>query len=222
MFILQYEGAVVSWLTEALPSLTQAIYSDDISRLTASSDAIRYPAVVFWRDSGDQILPQAYDIYEEGPSSVQQGLSRGRFFTLPLRYTARLVCEKQSDAWKFLRLLRNWWADHSYVYVRLPDYSTDFVLKVGMKLLSMHVLSERDNLDLKGAQRVVEFSWSSQLAVDVFDGGYPMWDSYTLCVVAKDSVTTEHVTMIPAGGSCPSASAYVMVTPLEQEGEKID
>lgn len=222
MFILQYESAVVAWLTEAIPSLVQAIYTEDVDRLTGSSEVIRYPSVIFWRDSGDQILPQAYDIYEDGQGSGQQGLSRARFFTLPLRYTARLVCEKQSDAWRFLRVLRNWWADHSYVFVRLPDYSTDFVLKVGVKLLSMHVLSERDNLDLKGARRVVEFSWFSQLAVDIFDGGYPAWDTYSLCVVAKDSVTTEHVTMLPVGGSCPLASAYVSVTPLGSGEEKID
>lgn len=221
MFILQYESAVVAWLTEAIPSLVQAIYTEDVDRLTGSSDVIRYPSVIFWRDSTEQTLPQAYDIYDSD-TGVADVLSRGRFFTLPLKYTARLVCEKQSDAWKYLRVLRNWWADHSYVYVRLPDYSADFVLKVGVKLLGMHVLSERDNLDRKGAQRIVEFSWFSQLAVDVFSGGYPAWGSYTLCVVAKDSVLEEHVTMVPAGGSCPSASAYVMVTPLEQEGEKID
>ena len=221
MFILQYESAVVAWLTEAIPSLVQAIYTEDVDRLTGSSDVIRYPSVIFWRDSAEQTLPQAYDIYDSDAGATDV-LSRGRFFTLPMKYTARLVCEKQSDAWKYLRVLRNWWADHSYVYVRLPDYSADFVLKVGVKLLGMRVLSERDNLDRKGAQRIVEFSWFSQLAVDVFSGGYPAWGSYTLCVVAKDSVLEEHVTMIPAGGSCPSASAYVMVTPLEQEGEKID
>lgn len=215
MFILQYESAVVAWLTEAIPSLVQAIYTEDVDRLTGSSDVIRYPSVIFWRDSAEQTLPQAYDIYDPDAGATDV-LSRGRFFTLPMKYTARLVCEKQSDAWKYLRVLRNWWADHSYVYVRLPDYSADFVLKVGLKLLGMHVLSERDNLDRKGAQRIVEFSWFSQLAVDVFSGGYPAWGSYTLCVVAKDSVLEEHVTMVPAGGSCPLSDVTVAVQPLEE------
>lgn len=78
MFILQYESAVVAWLTEAIPSLVQAIYTEDVDRLTGSSDVVRYPSVIFWRDSAEQTLPQAYDIYDSD-AGVTDVLSRGRF-----------------------------------------------------------------------------------------------------------------------------------------------
>lgn len=180
MLLLEYEKCVLEWFHAAYPPLITALYGDDLDVLLSKDAIVKYPSLLYTRDGGDFAYPRPLDFYGDLVSSDGSGSRRAhvRCFAWEQEYHARIVVEKQSEAWELLNVLRQRWSYNSYVYVRHPDATE--LQAVGLRLLSMGVESEADNLERTGAKRWVKVHWKSQLVIDNFDiaegwRGYRLW-----------------------------------------------
>lgn len=190
MLLIEAEKAFLQQFHLWCPAIVEAIYADSIDDLLAKDSIVKYPSLVYTREDSAFTLPKAYDVYSTGDVA----LDRLRMFAFVVKYTARLVVERQVDMVQYATQIRSGWADSSYAYVRTPDYDEGVAQPVGMKLLSFTFRTNRDNLEKSGAQRVLEMTWESQLALDVYSGNaFPQWDSYRLRVVPEGIVSEAYI-----------------------------
>lgn len=203
MFLLQYEKAVLEWFNAAYPPLLEAIYTDNIDDLLALDRIIKYPSLVYSRQSADMALPRAMDVYCTKDDGT---LEHGRMFSFEQVYTAKLLVEKQSEVWRAANAIRQRWSYDSYAHLKHPD--ADWSHDVGMRLLSFQVDSERSNLNDKGAMRVLTMQWRSALVLEDYDEAF-RWDSYQI-VICPNGVHAQELVVgegpLPIGGVVPASS----------------
>lgn len=184
MLVLQYEKGVLEWFNCALPQLTEAFYTEDLDSLLSRDVIVKYPSMFFTRESDTMLLPRPYDSFctrDDGSVDHMRG------FAFEQQYKAHIVVERQADAFHVANVLRQFWSHNSYVMLRHPD--GEWVLPVGLRFLGMRIVSERSNTDQKGACRLVEVVWKSQLLLEAYDA-WPRWEGYRLWVT-PDGVRAE-------------------------------
>lgn len=181
MLLIEYEKCILQWFHAAYPSLTTALYGESLDVLLSKDSIVKYPSLLYTRAGGEFQYPRPLDFYGEvtSPDGVSPRIEHVRCFSWEQEYNARILVEKQSEAWDVLNLIRQRWSYQSYVYVRHPESSD--LLPVGLRLLGMGVGSEADNLDKTGAKRSVTIRWKSQLIVDNYDLSQG-WDGYRLWI----------------------------------------
>lgn len=206
MFLLQYEKAVLEWFHAAYPPLREAIYASDIDKLLALDDHLKYPSLVYSREDADLTLPKAYDSY---CTTADGTLEHMRAFPFEQIYDAKLVVEKQEDIWRVANTIRQRWSYDSYAHILHPD--DDWHLDVGMRLLRFRVESERDNLDRKGARRVLHMRWRSSLILEDYDEAN-RWKGYRLWLVPNGVMAEKYLIAegpLPIGGVIPDEPPMV-------------
>lgn len=201
MLLLQYEKAVLEWFHAAYPKLREMIYADDIDKLLSKDAIVKYPSLIYSREDSDIVSGVPYDSYE---TDADGNLQRIRTFPFDQIYTAKLVTEKQSDIWAIANAIRQHWSYDSYAHVR--PKGADWLLNVGMRLLSFRVESERDNLDRKGARRVLTMRWRSVLQLEDYDEAM-RWLGYRIYIVPNGVEAEEWLVAqgdLPIGGVAPT------------------
>ena len=186
-FIDCYEDAVLEWFHAAYPALRVAIQWHDSTPegLLGKDRSIRYPSLVYHRVSSEWPMPVMMTSTDRDDSGT---LHQASMFHVEQVYEASIYVEKQRELLKLANTLRQYWARNSYVSVRFP--TDDDLLKVGLRLYNMQLVSNRDNLDTKGPERVLKITWRSDLLlydeeepVDYI--GYRIWLSTDGCCLRR-------------------------------------
>ena len=172
--MVTYEEKVLEWLFNFDKRIRDVMFSDDFDLLLSNTPVLKYPSIVFSRKAEDWTATRMPTVY--GPD--QQSFT---FQELHQNYDGRIIFEKQSEAIQFATKLRFYWAHNPYISVPLQNEE----LSVGLRLQYIKVESERDNMDKKGAKRVVHFSWFSDLFMLEQDE-YPTYSGIRIVVQTAD------------------------------------
>lgn len=149
--MVTYEEKLVEWLFHFDKEIRDVMFSEDFDLLLSNTPILKYPSIVFSRKSEDWTASRLVDVYDNKQKYTFQELHQD--------YEGRIVFEKQSEAISFASKLRFYWSHNPYLLVPFLDKE----LSVGLRLQYIKVESERDNMDKKGAKRLVRFSWFSNL-----------------------------------------------------------
>lgn len=170
--IVSYEKAFVEWLYSFDKSIRDVMFSDEEDILLSNYPMLRYPSVIFSREATDftaTYLP------------VVIGKFKVRFQPVHQVYHGKIILEKQEQALNFATKLRFYWDNHPYLSVPFDNEE----IPVGLRLLYIRVESERDDLQTKGAKRVVKFSWFSDLFMNSATE-YPRYKGFRIILDAQD------------------------------------
>lgn len=134
--------------------------------------SITYPSFYYSREESDYPMPVFYPIHDRLKDGSLMATS---FYRLEQLYTGVILVEKQAEAVELMSKLRFYLHRNPYVTIPWQALGSEFgpdpnderneLLRVGIRLLYMKVVSTRTNKDEKGAQRAVEFGWRSDLFI---------------------------------------------------------
>lgn len=160
--IAEYEGALLLFFHSAIPALNKMIYAEDIDLLAKISSSIQYPSLFYSREPLDWAMPKMLREYQSATPDSNGNLTSNSIFPFMQVYKAKVVMEAQSELMAAANSLRFFWNRNSYINVDCTSTIGD-TIKVELRLLYIKIGTEMNNLDPKGARRVMEFSWQSQL-----------------------------------------------------------
>ena len=153
ILLYNYEGAFLKHLNKCFPNIKLATYASDEDLLLALSDIKLFPAFFYSRQESDWSNNKIL--------SIREGTEVYKFCQFEQTYSGSIVVEDQREAQRIASALRFFWEENSKLSVNWPDKDT--VLEVQLRLLYIKIKELRRPNDKKGACRIVEFSWKSQL-----------------------------------------------------------
>ena len=159
--IEQYERAVLEWFHEVWPTINVMVYAESKDALLAMKPHLVYPTLIYSRQSEDFSLIKAVEIKEP----TTDGRSRKHtMYQIPQDYEAQLFLNNEKDLYTVANLIRQKWGRESYATLRYPNEDTQ--MRVGMRLISFRLDSERTGIDTKGPERVLRMRWRSVLVLE--------------------------------------------------------
>lgn len=145
--IYEYEAEMLLHLNRCIPDLRIATYSFNEDMFGAISKVTKYPSLVYHRVETQWEFPRIWNYKEESFNKIQQ------------EYVGAIVCENTKDAFAIANRVRMFLSKNPYIYVLWNKEK----IRVGVRLTYIKVVDERNNYDNKGAKRIIEFGWWSQL-----------------------------------------------------------
>lgn len=155
-FIYNYEAAILSYINGCFPQIKLATYARQDELFNAMNNIKLFPAFYYNRDVTSWELNRKLDIIDAG--------KKYSFVQFKQEYKGYLLVENTDFQFDAATKLRFYWKDCCKVKVAWPI--EDNYIDVQLRLLYIKLDEIRRPDDKKGACRVVEFSWYSQLFVD--------------------------------------------------------
>lgn len=159
--IYDYEANILRYINHFDSTIKKATYADEISMFNAMESITLYPAFFYYREETGWEFNKIMPVREVGESKFV------KFVPFVQNYIGRVVLESQAEAQQWAAKLRFYWNQYPYLSVAWPDKGDD--LRVGLRLLYIKIIDNRNAADRKGAARFVEFKWMSQLFMDESD-----------------------------------------------------
>lgn len=201
-----YERAVLEWFSVALPSIRDMVYGESEESLLAKKMHLVYPCLLYYRISEEKTLEKGIPYYE--PGDVDNRASKHVMFQMPQTYEASLYLNDEKDLYKVANVLRQKWYRESYVTLRYPTESDQ--MRVGMRLLSFRLDSERSGVEPKGPKRVIRMRWSSTLILEAIQI-VPRYSGFRLTLNANDE-------RLKVFSCCAGDSCLVQGDSVDKEG----
>lgn len=184
MLIYNYEAKILEFINSCFPDIKEATYSNDQDILTAIDNIKYYPSFYYSRDVQEWSYNKVLSVFDNG--------TKYDFIPFTQTYHGFILLEDVKDLMTFSSKLRFYWSNHTTVSV---PWSTDDPLTVQLRLLYIKLSDSRRPNDKKGACRILEFSWKSNLFIDSVLLNQPLTESVKIfldsdnrgVVVGKDS-----------------------------------
>ena len=152
--LYNYEAAILKFVNGIVPDIKTATYAKDAETFKAMTKVLKYPSFFFYRDSTEWDFDVKYDI-------VNNSGFKTTMCPLTQTYIGKILVETTAQSQEIAKSLRLLWRAYPYVNLKVDDSD----VKVALRLLSIKIDEERAIQDEKGAQRYVEFKWSSRMVV---------------------------------------------------------
>ena len=159
-FIYRYEAEILRFLHNAVPDITTVTYAQDFDIFNAMRQQHKYPMAIYTRESPEWNNSKTIEL--------RDGKKLVHLVPIEQSYTCRILVENQGTAINVLTALRFYWNKNPYILMRWPE---DDILKIGMRLESLKIEENRPIEDKKGAVRIVEMKWKSNLFLSEGDDG---------------------------------------------------
>lgn len=154
--IIEYEKSLVeNYIPYLVPDVKNIKFASGDSAFYWDSKHIKYPSVLVTREDNDPTICAKYRLNNNKTQTLNW------YWPFEQQYTIRVLVEKQSEAIVRRNNMRVFYAKDPYVSFLLENTP----IHIGMRLLSMSVISDRDNYDEKGAKRVVSMRVQSTLVI---------------------------------------------------------
>lgn len=159
--IYEYEAGILRYINYFDNTIKMSTYADESDMFGAMGAVTKYPAFFYSRDEQNWEFNKILPVREDNSGTVV------KIIPFVQHYTGRVLLETQAQAQAWAANLRFHWNTYPYLSVAWPTSEDD--LRVGLRLLGIKLIDSRNAADKKGAARIVEFKWMSQLFIDESD-----------------------------------------------------
>lgn len=153
--IKEYEKSLVEdYILKLVPQVAELKFAAGDEAFYRDEKILKYPAVRVYREDSQPAFCERYTLVTNDGEVVT-------CWPYDQPYTIRVYVEKQTEAIAVRDFMRIAHFKNPYVKFELDGTPVE----IGVRLLQIQIVSDRDNYDEKGAKRAVEFTMLSRLVL---------------------------------------------------------